>query len=217
MRDIEVIVEPTQSATDIVSVSDMRRHLRISTATISTQLDDDIQDKIKEALGHLDGRDGVLNRTVLPRTWKMYLPKFPAGYYVGSRLVRKISLPYPPLQSVTSIEYLSESGESPLSVLASTNYIVRKNSFSSEIEFLPDTTLPVLASHPRAVEITFTAGYTTYPETLKRLMKILAAHYLANKEATINEPRVLLVNRATLHAYEDCIDQLRVPVTYENV
>jgi uncharacterized phiE125 gp8 family phage protein len=209
MLDLELVEPPTDAATDIVSIAEMKRHLRISPSNTSHDLQ--IADILAEVVDKLDGRGGELNRSLRPCTWRRYLPKFPRYPW------KTIQLPYPPLLEVLDVTY--ESGDSPTSILSGADYIVRKaggDGVVGEIELLSGRSWPTFPDHPRGVAITYRAGYEAYPPKLKRMVKILAAHYFENPEATINEPRMMMINRVTSFGMEDLRAALRVPVAYDD-
>lgn len=204
MLDIEVVVAPTQTGLDIVSLAEMKKHLRI----VGSGLDDQITSALNEVVAKLDGPGGELNRSLRPVTLRRYLRKFPTGNI--------ISLPYPPLRSVTEVVYEDSVASSPLPALDTANYIVRTGSYIGQIELLPGESWPSVADHPRAVCITYDAGYTTYPDQLKRLVKILAAHYIESPDATINDRMQSMVSRKVEFGVEDLRAALRVSPSYDD-
>jgi len=202
MLDLEVVTAPTQVGTDIVSVADLKRHLLIT----HSRLDADFEDIILDVADKLHGIGGELNRTVFPTTWCRYLSQWPAD--------RKILLPYPPLVEVESI--VVEDGESPSTVVDSSLYVVRTGTLVGEVELKTGEVWPTVTTGPRAIAVTFRAGYSTYPPKLKRMIKLLAGHYHENREATINDPRVLQINRQIEFGVGDLRAALRVPVSHDN-
>lgn len=202
--DIDIVELPTQTGLDIVSLTEMKRHIRIA----HNVLDDVISAAVREAAAVLHGADGILNRTVLPCTWVRYLRALPAS--------RIIKLPFPPLIAVEEIRYES-AGASPIPTIPSSSYVVRRNvNGVAEIEFLSSVTLPTPDVHPRAVAIVFRAGYEAYPDQIKRFVKILAGHFVENPEATINEVRQFAVNRAVMFGVDSLLATLRIPVAYDD-
>lgn len=201
MLDIITVQEPIETALDVVSVAELARHLRLSpTLRNNATWVANMTDALTEVVDKLDGLEGELNRTILPRVWKLYLTKFPkAG---------PIYLPYPNIISVDAITI-----EDGATVVPDTDYVVN-NSLIAEI--YPTVRWPDATFGPRAVSVTYTAGYEEYPPKLKRLVKILAAHYLENPEATINEPRQMQINRRVDFGVESLRAALRVPVTYDD-
>jgi hypothetical protein len=208
MLDLELVTPPTDDVTDIVDIPELRRHLRISPS--NTAHDEELKEVLEEVVSKLEGRDGELNRSIRPCTWRRWLPRFP----LYSRVVQ---LPYPPLLSVESVYY---GGDSPQEMLAETDYIVRLiggHGVVGEIELLRTLTWPSISpANARGVAITYRAGYTTYPPVLKRMIKIMLGHYWENREATINENRVMQINRAMAFGMQDLRSALRVPVAMDD-
>lgn len=214
MLDLEIIDAGSLDGTDIVGLPEMKRHLRIK----GTQSDADITACIIEAADKMHGRDGELNRTIFPTTYRMYLSNYP-DLVVGTRIYSRagiIRLPYPPLIAVTSIN--TEDGASPPTAVDAATYVVKTGTLVPEIHLKAGETWPQIDRTPRAASITFTAGYadSAYPPKLKRLIKIMAAHYFENIEATINEPRQMMVNRQISFGVQDLRAALRIPLSYEN-
>ena len=205
MLDIEIVTPPTQTALDVVSLEEFARHLRLS-ATLRTNATwiANMTDALNEAVDKLHGLSGELNRMVLPCTIKRYLTAFPGKG-------KPIYLPYPELISLDAITI--EDGSSPANNLDPATY-VRKRTLVPEIYAVGSW--PAVTSAPRAISVTYTAGYSVYPYRLKRLVKILAAHGLENPEATINEPRQMAVNRRVDFGVESDRAALRIPVAYDD-
>jgi len=206
MLDLELVSGPTGSALDIVPLAEFKKHLRIT----NNSLDDDLEACLNEAVDKLGGRDGELNRTIFRTTWRRHFSCFPARSGV-------LRLPFPPLISVDGITY--DDGESPLSEIDMDDVVVRVRDLIPEIRLIDTNTgWPSLGSytHPRAVSVTYTAGYTTYPHQLKRMVKILAAHYFENGEATINETKTIMINRAVMFGMEDLRASLKIPNSHDD-
>jgi hypothetical protein len=209
MLDLELVMPPTENGLQILSLVQAKKHLRISAT--NTAMDDEISEAIEEVGDKLHGIDGDLNRTVFPCTWRRYLRSFPERGGV-------IRLPYPPLIEVLDISYGTGS---PQETVDPASYFVRVRDMIPEIVLTdPGGRWPSLSgvnSH-RAVSVTWNAGYEDgkYPEKLRRLVKILVGHYFENKEATINDARQNMTNRAIEFGVEDLRTSLRVPVAYDN-
>lgn len=198
--DIMVTTTPaSSSALDICPLDDLKAHMKLVTA----RRDDELTAKIEAVYSMLaePARNG-LNRTVSTTSFRIYLPAFP-----DSAIWR---LPFPPLKSVESVTYLATDGTE--TILATSEYITRAGDaqYVGEIERV-GTSWPTAKTHPRAAWVDFTAGYENVPDELVLLMKILAAHYDANTEATINEPRQMAVNRKVEFGHDYLISRLRVP------
>lgn len=207
--DLEILSPPTQNGLDIISLDEMKRHLRISKENQAR--DEEIQEAIIEAADTFHGQDGRLNRTVFPMTWKRYLrswPRYAPGVYSPV-----IELPYPPAVEIVSVQYTDAEGGSPTTDLDPTIYEVVKKGPIHCVRLVPYNQWPSgLSTSPRAVSVTWTAGYTTYPPQLKRAVKMMAAHYLMNPEATIVDRNQNQLSRKVEFGLDDILAALRVPV-----
>lgn len=204
MLDLEIVTAPSDDGLSIVSRADMKVDLRITHTALDTEIDACVQ----EAADLFHGRDGELNRTLFPTTYVRYLSGFPES--------GRIRLPYPPLIEVSSISYINEDGDSPMSVVPSTDYIVRVDNMIPEIVLLDSAEWPETAEHPRAVAVTYRAGYTSYPRQLKRLVKLQASHFFYQKEPTLNDRVQSMVSRKVEFARDHLVANLRVPVSYDD-
>jgi uncharacterized phiE125 gp8 family phage protein len=96
-----------------------------------------------------------------------------------------ISLPRPPLKSVTSIQYLARSGETL--TLPADAYVVDVSTRPGRIVLKPGNVWPATADHVNAIQIAFTAGYAANdlkPVLLQQAVMMLVGHWYANREAT---------------------------------
>lgn len=208
MLDIEIITPPTDVATDILSVAELKRHLRISSTV--TAHDTLLGEILEDVVDKLHGIGGELNRCLLPTTFKRYMKNFPGNDADGNPL--PILLPYPPLISVIAVT--TEDGSSPDNDVATADYVVKSGMLVPEIH--PVDTWPSIEDAPRAVSVTYQAGYTTYPGTLKRMVKFLSGHYFENTEASVLEQNKTLISRNVLFAMDDLRAALRIPVGYDD-
>jgi len=204
MLDLVEVTAPTKTGIDVVAVEEFASHLRLSpTLRTNAVWIANMTAAINEAVDSIDARRGTLNRTILPRTWKRSLDRFPKS---GCPIL----LPFPDLISVEAITI--EDGSSPVNDLDLSAYRVKP---ALVPEIYPTSTWPDVATGVR-ISITYKAGFTEFPPMLKRLVKILAAHYMENPEATINEPRQMAVNRKVDFGVDDITQQLRIPVSYDD-
>ncbi|TJW14455.1 MAG: hypothetical protein E5W82_10795 [Mesorhizobium sp.] len=208
MLDIEIVTQPTDTALDVLSVADFKKHLRISSTV--TALDAVLQAAIEDAVDKLHGIGGELNRTIMTTTYKRYLTKFPGNDADGVPL--PILLPYPPLISFGTI--MIEDGSSPDNIVDTADYVVKSGMLVPEIH--PVSTWPSITAAPRAVSVTYTAGYTEYPGKLLRMIKFLAAHYVENTEASILEQNKTLISRNVLFAMDDLRAALKISNSYDD-
>jgi hypothetical protein len=86
--------------------------------------------------------------------------------------------------------------------------------------FRGDTALPTIDKHPRAVEIAFDVGYRDLahlqlqaPELIDAIV-LHVSHRDSNREATINEPRVMAINRKVEHSFDALIAKHIVRTRY---
>jgi uncharacterized phiE125 gp8 family phage protein len=126
----------------------------------------------------------ITRRAFLTQTWRLTAYEFPRGlgngiWRFGGRNSKRceIALPYPPLQSVTSIEYLDSGGV--LQTMDPADYIVHTDSEPGRIT-LPELAIwPVTAWVADAVTITFVAGYgdsaNDLPASVKTYIKMKTA------------------------------------------
>jgi len=206
MLDIEIITAPTKTALDIVSLDEFARHLRLSpTLRNNATWIDNMTDALNESVDRLHGLSGELNRMVLPCTVKRYLSSFPGQG-------KPIYLPYPDLIYFDAVTI--EDGSSPPNNLDPASYIVKKNTLVPEVYAVGSW--PLATSGPRAVSVTYTAGYQEFPYRLKRMVKTLAAHMIENPDGSINEPRQMAINRKIEYGIETDRTALRVPLSFDD-
>ncbi len=101
----------------------------------------------------------------------------------------RIELPYPPLVSVSSVQYLDAGNVAQ--TLATTVYNVVTSRTPGAIELAFGQTWPVTYTHPEAVTITFVAGHgdsSQVPELVKAGIKLLMAHWYDHRGDTATVP-----------------------------
>jgi len=133
---------------DVVNLAYMRDlHLR---AVNDSNEDPKIQRALDSATAQAEH---FMGRAILDQTWLLVLSGFPAS--------GQITLPYPPLVSVTSIAYTDENGDAQ--TLATSEYDVRRlrgpNAGRSWIDRAYNVTWPATRVQRDAVTVTFRAGY----------------------------------------------------------
>ena len=97
-----------------------------------------------------------------------------------------ITLPRPPLQSVTSVTYHDENNA--LQTWANTNYYVDIMRRPGRLVLAPSISWPATYGRPNAVQITYVAGWTT-PALMFRAfhsaLLLLIAHLYEQREETV--------------------------------
>lgn len=144
-----------------VSSTEAKAHLRVDTA------DDDalIVSHITTARQRLDGQNGLLGRALLTQTWEAVLDGFPCGF---------ITLPLPPLVSVTSIKY--QDGANTEQTLNADQYEIDSTSTQARIYPVAGASWPQTYATINAVTIQFECGYgnaAAVPEPIKTAIKLI--------------------------------------------
>ncbi|MDW3204574.1 MAG: hypothetical protein R8L07_03445 [Alphaproteobacteria bacterium] len=134
-------------------------HLRVETSGSPAEPEDKaLIDVYREAATSvLDGADGILGRALITQTWQMKLPSFPCKLDPIHR-DRRIVLPLPPLQSVTSITYFDSAGDEQ--TLATSVYsVLTRGMEKGAIVPAYGQSWPATRARADAVTVTFVAGY----------------------------------------------------------
>lgn len=180
----------------LLSVADLKATRRVS----HSQEDTLYGDAIEEAFDYFDAK-GWLNRAVLTQTWKAYPQKWDTV----------IELPFPPLQSVTSITYTDADGATQ--TLSTDVYGVSTKGVFGQVYLKTDQTFPDLYTDPDPITITFVCGYgaaAAVPNGIRKAIKLLAVHYFENQSQTFPEQRLVEVPRKILYGIEAAAGKYRI-------
>lgn len=175
MYKLDLVTAP---ASEPVSVSEAKAHLRISSSNDDTYIGTLITVSRQAA-------ELYTGRVFITQTWKMFLDEWPNSpskeWWGGVRVgvitdftrENKIELPLPPLQSVTHIKTYSD--EDSATTLNSSNYYVSTYSGLSasygSITLRNGSTWPSYTRCSDGIEIQFVAGYgnaSDVPEQIKQ-------------------------------------------------
>lgn len=149
------------STGSVLTVSELKAFLRIDHNLEDTLL----QDLIQSATDYAS--DVVCRRSLTATTWRYELERFPTS--------RSITLPRPPVQSVTHLKYYTDQGGQQ----SLTGYKVTNGSLYLE----PTSLWPsVSSSLTFPVEVQFVAGYIEIPGAIKSAIRVLAAHWYQKRE-----------------------------------
>jgi uncharacterized phiE125 gp8 family phage protein len=168
---VKRVVEP---AIEPVSLEELRLHLRLDTEDIDTLL----------SLYISAARDVIeryVRRQLLTASFELWCPSF----------AQKITLPYPPLQSVDTIIYLDLTGAE--TVLNATTYVVNTIATPGEMTLALNATIPStqLTFGSDAVRIFYTAGYgakaSDVPAPLRAAVLLCAADLFENPTAQVDQ------------------------------
>lgn len=159
-------------ATEPLSLADAKLHLRV----VSDDDDDLITALIQGAREYVET---FLRRQLVTATWAMTLDEFPDSD-------GDITLPLPPLASVTSIAYVDGDGDDQ--TLDSANYTVHTNCEPGKITLAYGESWPSTRDQPDAVTVAFVAGYgaaAAVPAGIVAAIKLVLGDLYENREAAV--------------------------------
>lgn len=170
--NVQLTVKPTAAILDLATV---KQHLRVT----DTAEDGLIQQLIDVAQASLHGPSGLIGRALLTSTWRLTLDEFP------DPTLDPITLPLPPLQAVSAINYIDANGATQL--LAGSEYqVVNGGELPSCIWPAYGKYWPTTRAQPAAVTVDFIAGYTSpplVPARARQAALLLIAHWFGNRSA----------------------------------
>lgn len=121
--------------------------------------------------------ENITGRALATQTIEAYLDEFPSEDY--------IELPYPPLQSVTSVKYKNSAG-TETTMTANTDYIVDTDRKVGRVVLPYGVTWQSFVQYPvNPIKIKFVCGYyasNLIPKSLKQAMLLLIGYWYENRE-----------------------------------
>ena len=159
-------VVDTEPATEPLSLSDAKDHLRITDATEDSLITAYIVVARKWVENYCD-------RSIPSQTLKAYFDRFP---YDG----KCILLPRSPAISITTVEYVDTDGNSQ--TWGSKNYTIDVINEPSRFDTDYNVSYPSTRSQNNAVTITYTAGYSTVPVDIVHALKMIVGQLYNNRE-----------------------------------
>lgn len=126
----------------MLTTAEAKLHLKVDDTTDDTL----IAGLVKAATSHIE--NAVLHRSLINRTYDLYMDTFPTGY--------TLELPMPPLSSVTSVKYTDKNNTEQ--TWAATNYKVVTTDDPGKI-FAKSFVFPLDLYWVNAAHITFVGGY----------------------------------------------------------
>lgn len=197
-----------------VQLIDLKRQLRIEQDVADD--DDLLNGYLSTAQNNIEGRDGVTGRAMLTQRWRLTLEAFydpriyggrwsgsvPSGWCSGiwgnSGVYNgEIRIPLPPLQSIDAVKYL-DATETLQTVDPTTYRVIAGEGNRSSLIPKGGFSWPSTAFAPDAVQIDFTAGYTTQEalvaerQGMIHAMLMMCAHWYENRESVtdgrVNQP-----------------------------
>jgi len=166
---LTVVTAPTVRPVDITEI---KQHLRIDAVD-----EDDLL--LAYIAASTEYCQDLQNRAYMDQTWDLTLERFPVGDI--------ISVPLPPLQSVSSITYYG-TGATANTLTAST-YIVDTSSEPGRVSLAYNEVWPTTTLRPvNGVVVRFTAGYgsvtSAVPDMARQAVKLLVGHMYEHRENT---------------------------------
>lgn len=175
------LVVVTAAASEPVSIADLKSQLRI-TADDEAAL---LQRKVKAAR---EWAERFLNRQLaFPVTYDWKMDDFPFGSSsTWGWSSDRLTVPRPPLQSVTSINYVDANGAPQ--TFSAANYVVDGTEEPGRIILAYGQAWPTTRMQANAVTIRLVAGATAahlVPEAIREGIVMLAADLFENRENTV--------------------------------
>lgn len=192
---VEIVTPP---AVEPLTVAEARAHCRLGD---DTSQDDLLSRGIASARERIEARIG---RALVEQTLDVYLDRFPTGGGYNLRRIRQLGwdapgflpgpvaivLPYPPLQSVTSVKYLNQAGT--LATLDPSAYRVIASTFNpGKVEPALYQSWPATAELSDAVVVRIVAGYgdaAAVPSAIKSAALLIVGHLFEHREEVIDGP-----------------------------
>jgi uncharacterized phiE125 gp8 family phage protein len=180
MSSLSLITPPTA---DPVSLAEAKAQCRIT----SSEEDGLVAGYLLAARHYCEDYTG---RVFAPQTWEMKVDGgWPTVFDRATVLQRRrIVLPNPPAQSVTSIAYIDTAGNSQ--VLAANQYSFSKGDIFGFIEPAYGVSWPAVRNQLETVTVRYVAGYTTdFPEPIRQAILFLVSHFNEHRETVVVDVR----------------------------
>ena len=167
----------TAATIKALTVAEAKSHLNVT----HTEDDSLISDYIDAATALLETRT---NRCFVEQTRKCEMSGFDDRRYVRSRMIYP---PRSPLNSVSSIVYLSDQNVS--TTMPSSDYIVSSHDKPGRISEAYNATWPATYGVDNDVTVTYLTGSSTttagVPANVKQAIRMLVGHWYRNREAVL--------------------------------
>jgi uncharacterized phiE125 gp8 family phage protein len=155
-----------EPAVELLSLEEVKQHLKV----VTDEEDALITGYVAAAIGHLDGEDGWLGRSITRQTHTLRL----------SCLSRsRIRLPYPPVVSVTSVTH--HDGSEAFATVDPASYELVGRHLQPKF----GQSWPIVSPASGAVLITYAAGYTVLPPALRAALLLMIGDLYAARETFV--------------------------------
>lgn len=174
---IKRTVQPTSEP---ITVAEAYAHCRIDSNAEEAY----VSGLISVAREWLEDRN---NTTLLTTTWAMSLNRFPVRNSSDALDRNRIELPRCPVQSITSIQYVDEDGDTQTFDSGSYSFDSASNHCAS-VGPIYDEEWPDIREQVGAVTVTYVAGYTlaaNVPPKYRHAIKLLVGHWYENRETSL--------------------------------
>lgn len=162
----------TAPASEPVTVAEAKAHCRVDISD-----DDTLIERLITAARRRVEHDCL--HALLTQTWELVLGGFPDS--------DRIELPYPPLQSITSVTYINSANAS--TVWGSSNYHADTDRTPGRLVAAYGVSWPSFTPRPySAVKVRYVAGWTAaanVPAELRQALLLLVAHWYEQREAVM--------------------------------
>jgi uncharacterized phiE125 gp8 family phage protein len=179
MSNVYNVVTITPPASEVLTLDEVKTHLKVD----YTDDDDLINGLIVAAREYAEK---FCNRKFISQTLRLSIDNFYDWYSVDNSLsvpwYQFLRIPYPPVTSVTQIQYKDVSGN--WQTLSSSIYQTDLISEPARIYHAYNQGFPIVQQVPQAIQITFVAGYANsaaVPSSIKAGMKLLIGHWYDNR------------------------------------
>lgn len=162
-------------ADDVVTLEEVKRHCRVDT----DEDDDLLEAMIEAAVGHLDGKDGILGRCLLTQRWALPLPDFETDD-------GKIRLRFPDVSAVVSVAYYDADGAEH--VVDAATYLLMEDVVSSYLMVKSGSWPSGTATRNDAVTIIFEAGFGAredVPRPIRQAILLMVADMYEYRESVV--------------------------------
>ena len=165
---------------------DLKQHLRIDVSD-----DDQYLESLIVAARRV--AEDFARRAFMQRSMRLELSEFPLE--TGARSDH-IKLPFPPLQSITSFEYLDTAGT--FTTWSSSNYITDTTAEPGRVYRAYGVSWPSIRPQHNAVRITYVCGSATgasaVPENYKHAMRMICERFYDDRGDYVVGPGITAVN-----------------------
>lgn len=174
---LPVLAVPGTPAVEPITLTEAKLHLRLATTVALAEAytsEDDLLNGLIQAAR--EQTEDYLGRSLVTQTRNLYLEAWPAG--------RTLTLPYPPLQSVTGIYYYAD-GDVAETTMSSSDYDVITAVEPGKVVLVSDAYWPTTTLRPATpIRVQYVAGYgvaTNIPAKVRQGMKLILTDLYENR------------------------------------